>query len=301
MLGVVAGMTAGSVQHHPADLLVGQLFSALPGRAGEMGQRMKRVDPFRRLIQFAIAALPARSLGRDGLFLRPGLHEPKSEPEFFRVGRALICQYIQPPDTLFRAGTGLDFGALGQVARLLNGEGAVHEKQGLLRHRRGEPLWTGRVRTGEIEGAEHTGEVLSLDKAVNGPAIRGEVVDDVHCVSAGGQIEIARQGKEGVAGFLEVESLAVHFPKQPVVRVQLRAAALALAALLIRAGKEDEPMQLLQGPPLIHEAGGEIIEQFRMCRRVGPQTKITRCADQARPEMMQPDAIDQHARGERVV
>ena len=46
---------------------------------------------------------------------------------------------------------------------------------------------------------------------------------------------------------------------------------------------------------------GEIVEQFRVRRRLAAPAEIAGRADEAVAEMMQPDAVDHHAGGERVV
>ena len=49
---------------------------------------------------------------------------------------------------------------------------AVHHEQRLLWHGSLEPLGTGRVWTGEIEGSEKSGQVLSLNKSINRAPMR---------------------------------------------------------------------------------------------------------------------------------
>src|SRR5205807_9972396 len=63
MLRVVARMAPGRVQQHPADLSVGQLFPALPGRAGDVGQRMKLLDAVGRFIELVVTLRPYRRVG----------------------------------------------------------------------------------------------------------------------------------------------------------------------------------------------------------------------------------------------
>ena len=59
-------------------------------------------------------------------------------------------------------------------------------------------------------------------------------------------------------------------------------------------------MQFLEGPTLLHEATGQIIEQFRMAWRRGLVAEIVRRRDEPFAEVMQPDAIDQDTRSERI-
>ena len=59
-------------------------------------------------------------------------------------------------------------------------------------------------------------------------------------------------------------------------------------------------MQFLQGPAGFDELHRQVVEQFRVSRRIAAEAEIARRADDAEPEMMHPHAIDDHARGERV-
>src|SRR6266542_1457788 len=226
-------------------------------------------------IEFAVTVLPGRSLGQPGRRLGPGFHKTERKLEFVRLRWPLISRLIEPPDSLGRTNRGTDFGAPGQVSRLLNDERAVHKKQSLLRNRGGKALWTGRVRTGEVEGAKQIWQILPFDKSVNRSPPGKGFADNVHGVTALAEVQFARDRKQGIAHFLEVEPLTIHFPEKPVVRVRLRVAPFALAALLIRVREQDEPVQLLERPALVHEPGRDVIEQLGMGRRVRTQTEIT--------------------------
>src|SRR5262245_46416013 len=60
-------------------------------------------------------------------------------------------------------------------------------------------------------------------------------------------------------------------------------------------------MQLLGAPAVSDEARGEIVEQFRMRRRIAAQAKVARRPHQSRAKMVEPNAIDPHPRGKRIV
>ena len=120
-------------------------------------------------------------------------------------------------------------------------------------------------------------------------------------MAADRQIKFAAQVEDGIAQRLELQAPHIGPPEQPVVRILFRVGGIVAAALLIRGGEEDDFVQLLQRPSFLHESRGEIIEQFRMAWRRGLVAQIVGRADQSLSEMMQPETINQHARGERVV
>ena len=123
---------------------------------------------------------------------------------------------------------------------------------------------------------------------------------DIDGVATLDQIELARDGQERVAHGLKVKPAAIHFPKQSILRVDLGKAAV-VAALLIGVGKQDQSMEFFERPTVVDEPGRQIIEQFGVGRRIGAHAEITGRADQSGAEMDQPGAIDDHARGQRIV
>src|SRR5204863_7497590 len=60
-------------------------------------------------------------------------------------------------------------------------------------------------------------------------------------------------------------------------------------------------MQLLEGPAMSHEPGREVIQQLGVRRRIGARPEIVGRANDGLAEMMQPHAIDNYARGQRIV
>jgi hypothetical protein len=71
------------------------------------------------------------------------------------------------------------------------------------------------------------------------------------------------------------------------------------AALLPRRRVQNLAMQPLQRPAVLHEATGEIVEQFGMRRRFAEIAELARRIDQTATEVMLPHAIHDHARGQR--
>ena len=119
--------------------------------------------------------------------------------------------------------------------------------------------------------------------------------------AAQGGVQFAAHGEEGIAHGLEFQALDIGAPQEAVLGVQFGVTGIVLAALLINAGKHDEAVEFFDGPTVLHEAGGQVIEQFGMARRVGLVAEIVRGGDKALAEMMHPDAVDQDAGGEGVV
>ena len=60
-------------------------------------------------------------------------------------------------------------------------------------------------------------------------------------------------------------------------------------------------MQLLDGPAVVDEPGGEPIEQLGMRGLLAHDAEVARRADQAFAEVMLPDAVHDHARRQRII
>ena len=60
-------------------------------------------------------------------------------------------------------------------------------------------------------------------------------------------------------------------------------------------------MQLFEAPAVRDEAAREPVEQLGMRRRLAELAEVARRADEPAPEMVLPDAVDDHAGGERIL
>src|SRR5437879_646922 len=69
----------------------------------------------------------------------------------------------------------------------------------------------------------------------------------------------------------------------------------ALARRPIGGGRDDQPVQALDAPPLVHELHRQPIEQFRVARRLALDAEILGRRHQPDAEVLQPDAIDEDA------
>ena len=66
------------------------------------------------------------------------------------------------------------------------------------------------------------------------------------------------------------------------------------------AAQQNRAVQFFQRPAVFHHAGREPVEQFRLDRRFAPRAEVTGRRHESRTEMMQPHAIRDDARGERI-
>src|SRR5207237_7080192 len=99
----------------------------------------------------------------------------------------------------------IDFGAMRQLARLLDHEGTVHQEQSLLGHGGVEPNLAAGVWIGEIEGTENPGQILAINQAINcAPA--GEWFGlEIHGNTAESRIELSGEGEQRVAHLFKIE------------------------------------------------------------------------------------------------
>src|SRR5690606_22145970 len=63
----------------------------------------------------------------------------------------------------------------------------------------------------------------------------------------------------------------------------------------IRATQYQRANQLFLRPAIVHEAGGEMVEQFRMGRNFSSGTEVVDAADDPLAEQLLPDAVDDNA------
>jgi len=142
-----------------------------------------------------------------------------SEGEFVGVGGALEERGVERADPFGVGAGGGECGAGGEVAGLLEDEGAVEKEKGLLGDGGGEALGAAGVGVGEIKGAEEAGEVLAVDETVDGAAAGEGFLREIVGEAAGGEVELAGGGEEGVAEGFEFEAAAVKMGEELVVGI----------------------------------------------------------------------------------
>ena len=70
---------------------------------------------------------------------------------------------------------------------------------------------------------------------------------------------------------------------------------------LVGLRRHDQPVHLLDAPAAVHELDRQPVEQLRMRRLLAHLAEVIERRHDAAAEMMMPDAIDDHARGQRIV
>ena len=106
----------------------------------------------------------------------------------------------------------------------------------------------------------------------------------------------------GVAQRFGIEPADVLPPEKLVLGIDGgRPSAVSRDDLPIRGRHHDQSMQFLDRPAALHELDGQPIEQLGMRRPCAAVAEIVRRRDEARAEMLLPDAVDDDPRGPRVV
>ena len=75
----------------------------------------------------------------------------------------------------------------------------------------------------------------------------------------------------------------------------------AAVTLLVSRGELNQPVQLLHAPPGAHKLTRQVVEQLRVTRSVAAGAEVVRRGDEAGAEVVVPDAIDHHTRGQRIL
>ena len=174
-----------------------------------------------------------------------------------------------------------------------------------------------RIRVSEIERSEQARQVLAVDESVQGPPpaviglgqihrggiqaaiTRGD--GDDHRRPAEGAVELPRYGQQRVPQRLELQPAAVHPPEQEVVGVDVGVGGVVVARLLVYGGLHDQPVQVFDGPTVFHEVIGQVVQHGGMRGRGRADAEIARSGYQRAVEMVHPDAVDHHARGQRII
>ena len=124
--------------------------------------------------------------------------------------------------------------------------------------------------------------------------VRCPAIEQLDRTTPEGRIKIARDKQERIPHRFEVESAAVRFRQQAVVRIQLLMAKVVIALLLVDAGKHQQAVQFLERPAVLHKPPSEVVQQFGMARWIGAQPKIVGSRHQTGAKMMEPEAVNYH-------
>ena len=101
------------------------------------------------------------------------------------------------------------------------------------------------VRTGEVEGAKCSGEILSIDFCVNGSPIREWLSRDIRRWTSDGSVENSGNAQDRITERLEIESPSRHAAEQSIVGIGCGNIVAGGAALSPRCGCHDVANQLL--------------------------------------------------------
>jgi hypothetical protein len=218
----VAGVAAVGGQLQPPELAVGPGGGALPGLAGEVGERGEGFDFAGGGVDRAVAVLPGtfRDLGWRGVWGDFRRDEEVSGGDDFVVGGvALVEELVEVADPGIVVGEGRDVGAVQERAGAFDDERGVHEEEGLLWDGRGVALGGVEVGVGEVEGAEEAGEVLAVNEAVDRAAFGKGLFEHVGGTAAGGFVEFSCYGEQGITHCFEIEARRCHSREQAVLRI----------------------------------------------------------------------------------
>ena len=121
------------------------------------------------------------------------------------------------------------------------------------------------------------------------------------CVALERSVELARDKEQAVADGLGPQPLQRHVGEQPVRGIGLDGASRRHAHALVGLRSDDLANQLLERPALRDEPRCQMIEQLGVARLLAGGAEVVDGGDDAAAEEPAPDAVDQHAGGERVV
>ena len=85
-------------------------------------------------------------------------------------------------------------------------------------------------------------------------------------------------------------------PEQGVLGINLQRRGVRRARLPIHGAGDHEPVNRLEPPTALDEPARKVVQQLRMRRARTEVPEIMRRAHQTLPEVMMPQAIDNHAR-----
>ena len=221
----------------------------------------------------------------------------RAKPVSSSLGGPAEQETVGAPDSLRVIGE-VVFEPLGERLGPIHHEGAVHQKEKLLRHDAGAPLGDGGPHDGKIEQPQEligAGLVaVAADLGVERtPPAAGDVV---HRRPSHLQIQFPSHGQQGVPPRLHVHSPGVHAPEQLVVAVEGKGPNIEPAAHLIGGRGHDQTVQRLERPTRLHEAGSQPVQHLLMGRCPTQRSEVAGRPDQRLAEMMHPDPIDHDPR-----
>ena len=195
----------------------------------------------------------------------------------------------------------------------------VQRRQRLERRVRPRPADAGEVAVGGVERLEHRVRHRAIAERVKRPAVTvGAVrfVPDLGAV-AGRRLEQETRRRREDARAADLRDRAGRWPpgrcrarslgvdaepraagQQAVVRDRGPASSRVVDPRRLAVGRrvDDQPMQVLEAPAVVHELDGQPVEQLGMRRRLALRAEVLAGRDDAGAEVRLPDAVDQRSR-----
>ena len=191
----------------------------------------------------------------------------------------------------------------GKSRRALTGPVAVEQQQRLRGGGGDAALRHVRNAVGRIERRQHGIGLVAHHFQIHRAAHR---LCAILARTAGFQVQLARSRQQRIAHLLRIQPSRRVMPQEHIFRVgQKRLLDIGTRIFnftlhSIRCAGHHQPVYLFQAPAVFHECRRQPVEQFGMCRLVAEAAKVARVRRQPATEMLLPQAVHQHARGERI-
>ena len=199
---------------------------------------------------------------------------------------------------------------------LMPDEGAVEQGQGLGRDVGQVSLSPGAGGLGQTEGLQKRVVGISpnllVDAAPPGSvqgAGRGDpfalafsdFLIDGDGAAVQRRVQAAGDAQHGVADLFGFEPSQVGMLEETVGGVHPERLGGGPAAHAVSLGRGQPAHHALDGVALLNEAGGQLIQELRVCGRGAQLAEVVRGADDAVSEKVPPDAVDHHPGGKGIV
>ena len=114
------------------------------------------------------------------------------------------------------------------------------------------------------------------------------------------RIQHSADSKNRIPDRFCIQCLARKSPQQNVRGISLKVAFMIIAGQLVRPTEHDRAMQRFDIPACFHKPRGQPVEQFRMRWQLATRSEVTGCRHKATAKVPLPDAIHEHACGQRI-
>jgi curved DNA-binding protein CbpA len=112
------------------------------------------------------------------------------------------------------------------------------------------------------------------------------------------RVQPAGDLKDGVAHLFGIQARAVHMREDAISCIHRR---MSVGALAIDRAGDQQPMQRLHAPALVHQFRGQPVEQGWVQRRGAVSAKVEHPGHERLSEVAQPDVVHRHPCRQRIV